>query len=310
MFIYPRWTVDAADWRQCVPLAGVLALGAVFVSIRHRTRAPLAALLCFVGTLAPALGFFNVYPFRFSYVADHFQYLAMLSVVVPFSSLLARQWAAGRRKSAASVLAGTVLIAVLGALTWQQASIYRDAETLYRETVRRNPQAWMAYMNLGTEIASNPKRLPEAIEAWEGALRIRPEYADARRNVELARSALNDAEAATHLNRGSAYAETPGRLADAIAEFEAALRLKPGYFRAHYNLGTILMEVPGREAEAIVHLQRAVELQPDSIEAHVNLGIALADVPGRREEARRHLEYAIARRSDLGHLRGLVDRLR
>ena len=38
-----------------------------------------AASLC--GTLFPALGFVNVFPFRYSFVADHFQYLASMPIL-------------------------------------------------------------------------------------------------------------------------------------------------------------------------------------------------------------------------------------
>ncbi len=44
-------------------------------------RGPLVAVLFFAGTLVPALGFFNVYPMRYSFVADHFQYLASVGLL-------------------------------------------------------------------------------------------------------------------------------------------------------------------------------------------------------------------------------------
>ena len=56
--------------------------------LAKRHRGPLAGYLYFCGTLAPALGFVDVYPFRFSYVADHFQYLASLGVIVPVACAL------------------------------------------------------------------------------------------------------------------------------------------------------------------------------------------------------------------------------
>jgi hypothetical protein len=80
-FSYPKWQIDSYDWTQWIYLLGILALAGVLWSARHRSRAPLAALLFFAGTLFPALGFFNVFPFRYSYVADHFQYLASLGVI-------------------------------------------------------------------------------------------------------------------------------------------------------------------------------------------------------------------------------------
>src|ERR1700732_1518525 len=54
--------------------------------LARKNRGPLAGFLFFAGTLFPALGFLNVYPFRYSYVADHFQYLAILGILVPAAS--------------------------------------------------------------------------------------------------------------------------------------------------------------------------------------------------------------------------------
>jgi hypothetical protein len=80
-FSYPKWEIDVTDWTQWVYPAGILALTLFLWALRRRSRAPLAALLFFAGTLFPALGFGNVFPFRYSYVADHFQYLASLGII-------------------------------------------------------------------------------------------------------------------------------------------------------------------------------------------------------------------------------------
>ncbi len=87
-FFYPQWKIDAAVWWQWLFPAGVLALGLGLVLASRRYRGPLAGFLIFAGTLFPVLGFLNVYPFRYSYVADHFQYLACLGIIVPLISVL------------------------------------------------------------------------------------------------------------------------------------------------------------------------------------------------------------------------------
>ena len=85
VFIYPRWTVDAsAAWQYSFPLGLLAAIAALWLG-RRRGRGPLAAALFFVGTLFPVLGFVNVYPFIFSFVADHFQYLAAMGIIVPLA---------------------------------------------------------------------------------------------------------------------------------------------------------------------------------------------------------------------------------
>jgi len=84
--MYPRWSVDAhAAWQYAFPAAAVAVLAAL-VALRRRSRGPLAAALLFLGTLFPALGFINVYPFVFSFVADHFQYLAAAGLVSSLSA--------------------------------------------------------------------------------------------------------------------------------------------------------------------------------------------------------------------------------
>ncbi len=83
IFMYPRWDIDATAWWQWMfPLATVALLSALW-HLRRRWRGPLAACLLFVGTLFPVLGFLNVYWFVFAFAADHLQYLASISLIVP-----------------------------------------------------------------------------------------------------------------------------------------------------------------------------------------------------------------------------------
>jgi tetratricopeptide (TPR) repeat protein len=276
IFIYPRWVIDAAVWWQYLFPLGVVALVAGLGMVARRQRGLLAGFLIFAGTLFPAVGFINVYPFIFSYVADHFQYQASLGIIVPVAAALTL--AAGRLPSAVRWLTpvgGGVLLATLGALTWRQCDIYRDAGTLYRATLARNPACWMAHTNLGDLLSRIPGRLPEAIAHFEAALRI------------------NSRDVNAHNNLGHAFAETPGRLPAAIAEYEAALRIDPRFAPAHNNLGIVLEKIPGRLPEAIGHLEAAVRLAPDAAEMRDNLGVALLKIPERAPEATAQFEAAV-----------------
>src|SRR5207302_6828815 len=80
-FIYPRWDVSQAVWWQYLfPLGAVLLFVVLFV-LRKRLPGTLAGFLFFAVMLFPALGFFNVYPFVYSFVADHFQYFACIGII-------------------------------------------------------------------------------------------------------------------------------------------------------------------------------------------------------------------------------------
>jgi tetratricopeptide (TPR) repeat protein len=321
MFIYPRWTVDTgAAWQYLFPL-GVLALGAALFVMARRTRGPLAAFLFFIGTLVPVLGFLNVYPFIFSYVADHFQYVASLGIVVPAAVGLTL---AGRRTT---TLLPAAVVAVLAVLTWMQSSAYRDAETLYRQTVERNPEGWMAHNNLGGALMRMPGRSAEAIVQLQEALRLDPDLAEAHNNLGLLYSGMpgktddavaefraalrlrpNYAEA--HNNLGSTLSDLPGHLPEAMAEYEAALRIDPAYADAHNNLGSALSEDPARTQEAIAQFEAALETSPDMPEAHANLGVALAKVPGQIPDAVSHLQTALRMRPDMQPVRQLLAKIR
>jgi len=81
-FFYPRWHIDAGLWWQYLfPLAAVAVIAALWWLRSRLGKGPLVAVLLFVGTLTPALGFVDVYPMRFSFVADHFQYLASAGLI-------------------------------------------------------------------------------------------------------------------------------------------------------------------------------------------------------------------------------------
>ena len=177
IFIYPRWRIDSAHWWQYFYPVSVVALILIAWAVRARTRAPLAALLYFGITLGPALGFVNVYPFRFSFVADHFQYLAGVGVMALIAALVDRLISRLKtpspalRRTAAALAFGLIL----GLLTWHQSKLYADPRILYEETLRRNPTAWLAHLNLGFLANQVPsKGKAAAIAHYRAALTINP----------------------------------------------------------------------------------------------------------------------------------------
>jgi len=279
-FFYPHWNVDAAIWWQWLfPVGFLILLGGLWL-VAYRNRGPLASLLIFTGTLFPVLGFLNVFPFRYSYVANHFQYLASLGILVPGVVLLAKASERLRMGKAAAAIGSALLILVLGELTWQQSRMYRDIETLYRRSIELSPASYIAHYNLGTVLTEAPGRLPEAIGEFEAALKIRPDLAEA------------------HNGLGFAFALTPGRLDDAIEEYQQALQIRPSYAEAHNNLGNLLSRIPGRQQDAIAEYQTAIEIRPDYPEAHFNLGALLSRMPGRTLDAMAEYQAAVKAKPD------------
>jgi tetratricopeptide (TPR) repeat protein len=255
-FIYPRWQIDSgAGWQYVFPL-GVAALAAGLWSIRRWSRAPLAALLFFAGTLFPVLGFFNLYTFRYSLVANHYQYLASLGAITLVAAGAA--WQLGRWRPwprRAGYGACLIVLAILASLSWRQSHMYANVETLYGRTIEENPGCGMAHNNLSAILQSQGK-LDEALAQCRKALETEPD------------------EAGVYVNLGSIMADR-GRLDDAIASYRKALKLKPNDAMAYNGLGLALAGW-GRFDEALANYRKALEINPRYVNALINVGNVLA----------------------------------
>jgi protein O-mannosyl-transferase len=313
IFNYPRWTVDTTAWWQYLFPLGAAAAFAACWAIRRRTRAPLAALALFAVALFPALGFVSIFPFRYSFVADHFAYLA----AIPFAAL-----AAARVPRRAIAIAVCVAAAVLGGLTHVQSRDYRDAEALYRAVIRRNPSSWLAQNNLG-RLLLGQGRTDEALAPLEAAARLQPAYGEPYANlgrlhvrrgehalaVEPLEAALtiDPANAPAHYNLGVAL-QALGRAEAAAGQFAEAARLQPGAVEPEFALGNVLQGL-GRPADAIAHYETALRSAPMEAAIHNNLGGALV-AAGRLDEAGAHFSEALRLRPDFDQARENLRRLR
>ena len=304
MFVYPRWEINATVWWQYLFPLAVLGLLALLWSLRRWSRAPLAGVLVYIVLLLPSLGFANIYFFLYSFVADHWQYLACLGIITPCASgmvLLAGQlksWQPWFERGTIVLLAGTLFL-----LTWQQSRMYSNAETLYRTTIARNPACWLAYGHL-VDILYQANRLAEAMNLFEEELRIKPAEAHYSLGFALLRKGrtseaidqyekallVNPDYADVRNNLASALVMT-GRFSEAIDQCNEALRIDPGSSEAHNNLGNALAQT-GRASEAIDHYKQTLRMNPNSSDAHSNLGAALA-LMGRFSEAIEELKSAL-----------------
>lgn len=311
-FIYPRWEIDArVAWQYFFPLAATGAVALLWFGRGRIGRGPLVAVLAYLVTIGPALGFFNVYAMRYSYVADHFQYHASLGLIVILAIALERL--AGKLAAAGSPgrealmerLALGAFLLLLGSLTWRQSWIYHDQITLWEDTLAKNPRAWIAHNNLGV-ILTQQGKLGEALPHLAEVLASKPEYPEAHCNMAAWLAASGRVpEAVAHYrkavelepeyeqawnNLGTALLATD-RAEEALAAFDAALRLIPEDARAQTNRANALYTL-GRYPEAIRDYERAIELDPAISEANNGLGAALL-ATGKTSEARERFVRAL-----------------
>ena len=317
IFIYPRWEPDPsrlAEW--LAPLALLVVLVAWWVGRARVGRGPPAALLFFILTLAPALGFVDVFPFRYSFVADHFQYLASLGLIVLVVGGLGRVFAAAAGSRANfGRLAAAVTLAVFAVLTWNQCKIYRNAETLYGYTLAKNPGAWMAHFNLGL-ILDRRGQADAAFEHYQRTVRLRPRHHKAhtllardytKRNeldkaVEhyLAALEINPRLLTANINLGNIYASR-GQYQQAIQHYRQALSVRSPLPEANFALGNTLLAM-GDFTAAAEQYRLALAGGPDDAPTRANLGVALLQL-GRLDDAVAEFEAALSLQSELTETR-------
>jgi tetratricopeptide (TPR) repeat protein len=268
-FSYPRWTIEPAQPSAYGWLVLGIGLGAaIYFTRRFFGRSVAVATLFYVATLSPLLGFVMLYTFRYTFVADHYQYVASLGLIALAAAGITLAF---KTKPWLKLAVGGALLLTLGILTWRQAGIYRNQETLWRDTLAKNPDCWMAQNNLGTLFADKG-RFNEAIENYRKAIQINPNSAVPLYSLGVALAAK-------------------GRLDEAIENYRKAIQINPDYCDALNNLGIALAD-KGRFDEAIENYYKAIQLNPNNPKVLNNLGVALAD-KGRFDEAIENYRKAI-----------------
>ena len=308
MFIYPRWQIDLARVASYVPaLSAVCVLSLLWLDRHRRWRPGFFAAAYFVALLFPVLGFFNIYFFRYSFVADHFQYLASIGPIVFVTAAIGTGIAKlpTQRSVLLQTVAATAVVVALGAMTFKQTHVYRDADTLWRDALRHNSRCWLAEINLGKE-ADKTGRTDDAIDHYQRALALYPQYPEMQNllgNTLWKRGRAAEAEACYRyaLLLKPDYAEPCTNLGvialdrekpdTAARYFRRALSLDPQSTEAHNGLGNALLRL-GRANEAVGEFTAAVALNPQFSTAHYNLGNALTQL-GRTTEAIESLRIAI-----------------
>ena len=311
-FVYPRWEIDDTSVVSFLPLLTLMALLTLFWWYRRAWGRPfLFGMGYFVLTLFPVLGFFNIYFMKYSLVANHWQYTSIIGIIallVGLGSYPYDNWNRVIRQVA--IFCVVILVCILSLQSWRQAHIYKDMDTLWRDTISKNPRCWMAHNNLGPYLLDLGK-YEEAVRHFREALWIKPDHASAHNNLGSALEKqekydeairhyslalkLNPNDSKIHYNLGIVFARQ-GRTDAAIDHYSEALWITPDFADAHINLGNIFMR-QGRLGPAIDHYSRALMLNPDDPETHYSLGTALL-ARRRVNEAMEHFSEAVRIKPD------------
>jgi len=272
IFNYPRWDVAMTNLMAwCWPIAAGAFMGMLWACRRVLGRGPFAGLLFFTVTLFPALGFFNVYPFQYSFVADHFQYLASLGPIVVVANTLGQYLglrpfsAIPRENKFLNLYVPAIILSLLGGITRTHSAVFMNPETLWRDTLEKNPASWMAHNNLAGELV-NKGLVKEGVTHYKQVLKLNPTYAKAIFNLGF-------------------VAENQGDFKRAIEYYYEALDVQPDYANAHNNLGGVLYKLD-RNQEAIEHFKMALEAKPGWPVARKNLDVVLTEERVRGNQKR------------------------
>lgn len=256
IFVYPRWHIDASQPLAYLPLLAAVALLATLWQARASWGRPwFFTLAYFVAALLPVLGLVNHYFLRYSFVADHLQYLASMGPLALAGAGLSRAASLiSPEKKGLQAIAAAALLLVLGSLSWSQAWVYANQKMLWTQTLDENPDAWLAHNNLGLLLLQEG-HTDEAIDHFQKTLQINPHFDRA------------------HYNLGNALMQQ-GKVDQALAEYQQSIAAEPDFPSAHFDAG-LCLSLKGRTDEAITEFQKTLALDPNHGKAHYNLGMAL-----------------------------------
>ena len=164
------------------------------------------------------------------------------------------------------------LLGVIAAQTWRT----ERAVELIRRAIGLNAKVAATHCNLGNAL-NDLKRPADALASYDKAIALQPDFAEA------------------YNNRGNALKDLK-RFSDALASYDKAIVLKSGYAEAYNNRGNVLRDLM-RPSDALASYDKAIVLKPGYAEAYNNRGNALRDLM-RHEDALASYDRAIALKPD------------
>ncbi|PIQ85469.1 MAG: O-GlcNAc transferase [Candidatus Omnitrophica bacterium CG11_big_fil_rev_8_21_14_0_20_45_26] len=242
-FVYPKWSINVNDpFQWLFPVFAIVLMMTSWILRNRLGKGLFVAFTFFFITLVPALGFFNVYPMLFSFVADHFQYLASIGPIVLFSASVSNglRFLSSKYYRLLYFFIICVFVSVIGLLTVKRSLSFKNIDSLWTDTLKKNPNSFLAHSHLGSLLARTAnyhraeRQLLKSIEIFpqdyisyvnlgnlELFIRNNPQkavsyYEKASQNFEGAKSAA--------LNLGLAFLELDLKM-KATEQFYRAFRL-------------------------------------------------------------------------------------
>jgi type IV pilus biogenesis/stability protein PilW len=291
---YPYSDAPPNPWSLIA--AGLVLAGVSYLAWTWRRRRPylIVGWLWYLVMLAPVIGLVQV---GYQSMADRYTYLPMIGPVVTLVWLVADAARASVNRRFAVSLSGSLAVLALAGLAAWQTTYWRDNLTLWTRTLDCTTGNYNARLHLGLAW-SERGRTDKAIEQYDEALRVNPDFSEARFDLACALSTLSQIESAQRQYEAAIkirpnYAKARNNLGmllfnrgdvpAAAEQFRQALDVDPNYAMAHNNLGLTLMAA-GQYADAAASYRRALELDPDFPQPHANLGLALGKL-GQSAEA-------------------------
>ncbi|HTQ38497.1 MAG TPA: tetratricopeptide repeat protein [Pirellulales bacterium] len=301
LFVYPQWDISAVNPLWWLPLLAALVVTGLLYWQRNSFfgRPLFVAWLFWCIALLPVMGFTDVGYMQHSRVADHYQHLALISVVA-LAAAGASYWQHHSHGllNALAKLTPIVVVGVFTALTWLQSSLYANPRALYQATLKENPRSSLAIALLAG-VEAKAGNTDAASEDFQQALQINPDYVDA--HYALAQNLLEK----------SNQQKDRKWLKAALAQFQDAVRLKPDVadYRNDYAMA---LAADGQTDESLAQLEAGFRADPNHLGINFNLTNAYAHRQ-RWAEALALAKHALSLAQDEGNtemIHNIEDQLR
>ena len=250
IFFYERWDVNYLDISQWI--WPVIAASPLYLMYKYRDRTGRGAIviyLMYIASIFPALGFINVFPMRYSYVADHFTYISSPFIFIMISAALVlihekttpfiSRHISKKFMSIPALFIILIITIFLSFKSYGTTVKYKDEFTLWNDVINQNPGCYFAYNNLGAAYGKSGK-LDKAVEILAVGVETNPD------------------NATSHSNLGNAYLDNR-EFQKAMDSFQKGLNLDDASAVLHNNMSIACMYTEQYE-KAIYHCDKAVSM--------------------------------------------------